>query len=158
MRPEALLLVAALAPAIPAPAPALPGVLAQAPFPPAAPAAPVPQAAPARPAAPPGPAPDVWLARPVVDLIGLDKVSGRSTALSGRVGQEIHFGTLTVLARACMVRPPDAPVDAAAFLEIADSRPDTQPFRAWMLLSEPALSIYQHPVLDIRLAGCRAGP
>jgi hypothetical protein len=137
MRPEALLLVAALAPAIPAPAPALPGVLAQAPFPPAAPAAPVPQAAPARPAAPPGPAPDVWLARPVVDLIGLDKVSGRSTALSGRVGQEIHFGTLT---------------------EIADSRPDTQPFRAWMLLSEPALSIYQHPVLDIRLAGCRAGP
>ena len=91
-------------------------------------------------------------------LVGLDKVSARATQLSGPVGQPISFGSLTVLARACVVRPPDAAQDAAAFLEISDTRLDTPPFRAWMLLSEPAVSIFEHPVYDIRLVGCRAGP
>ncbi len=113
---------------------------------------------PAQPAKPPGPAPDAWLALPIVELVGLDKVSARTTALSGPVGQELRFGTLTVLPRACMVRPPDTAADAAAFLEIADPRLETKPFRAWMLLSEPAVSIFEHPVYDIRLVGCRAAP
>lgn len=113
---------------------------------------------PAQPSTPAAPAPTPWLARPVVELVGLDKVSARTTQLSGPVGQPLAFGTLTVLPRACMVRPPDTTQDAAAFLEIADSRLDTPPFRAWMLLSEPAVSILQHPVYDIRLVGCRAAP
>ena len=117
-----------------------------------------PTVAPVTPAAPPAPAPDVWLARPIVDLVGLDKVSARATPLSGPVGQPLSFGSLTVLARACVVRPPDAAADAAAFLEIADAQLDTKPFRAWMLVSAPAVSIFEHPVYDIRLVGCRAAP
>jgi hypothetical protein len=155
MTPRAAILLAALAPAVPAPGATQPGGPVQAPFvqatPPAAPL-------PAQPAPPQGPGPDAWLARPVVDLVGLDKVSGRATALTGRVGQELQFGTLSVVARACVVRPPDVAQDAAAFLEITDKRPGPVPFRAWMLVSAPALSIYQHPVYDIRLVGCRAGP
>jgi hypothetical protein len=54
-----------------------------------------------------------------------------------------------------VVRPPDAAADAAAFLDITDARPGIAPFHAWMLLTEPSLSIYEHPVYDIRLAGCR---
>jgi hypothetical protein len=137
MKPRAMLLAALLA--------AAPGALAQTPdaAPPAGPEAP--------------PAPDPWLPRPVVDLVGLDKVSARTTAISGPVGQPLHFGTLTVLVRACVVRPPDAAPDAAAFLEISDSRVSGKPFSAWMLLSEPSLSIFEHPVYDIRLVGCRAG-
>lgn len=163
-------LLAALALAVPAA-----GALAQEggfdAFPPDAPAAakpamppraaapaPAPPATPAPAAKPPAPAPDAWLALPVVELVGLDKVSARTTALSGPVGQELHFGSLTVLPRACVVRPPDIAADAAAFLEIVDPRLETTPFRAWMLLSEPAVSIFEHPVYDIRLVGCRAAP
>ncbi len=136
MRPAAALLLAALLPAV-----AVPGAQAQAP---AAPAAP-----------PPGPAPDTWVAKSIVDLIVLDKVSARATPLSGKVGDELHFGTLTIVARACVVRPPDAAADAAAFLDITDARPGIAPFHAWVLLAEPSLTIYAHPVYDIRLAGCR---
>ncbi len=113
------------------------------------------QAAPVQ-AAPPS-APDIWKAASGVDLVGLDKVSGRTTPLSGRTGQELHFGTLTVVARACVVRPPVVAPDAAAFLEITDMRTGSKPFRAWMLLSEPAVSVFEHPVYDIRFMGCRAG-
>ncbi len=168
----AIVLVAALAAAVPAPGGMFPGALAQEPnfdsfppeeAPPPPPPSPLPpqQAVPRQPvepAQPAAPPPDIWLSRPTVDLVGLDKVSGRATALSGRVGQELHFGTLSVVARACVVRPPDVSPDAAAFLEITDSQPGPTPFRAWMLVSEPAFSIYEHPVFDIRLAGCRTGP
>jgi hypothetical protein len=139
MKPAIAFLLATLVPAMPAT-----GALAQAPAAPAAPAPP-----------PPGPAPDAWVARSIVDLTALDKVSARATPLSGKVGEELHFGTLTVVARACVVRPPDAAADAAAFLDITDARPGIAPFHAWMLLTEPSLSIYEHPVYDIRLAGCR---
>jgi hypothetical protein len=141
MRPEAVFFLAALVAVA-----ATPGALAQAPAAPAVPAVP-----------PPGPAPDAWIARPVVDLMALDKVSARATPLSGKVGQPLQFGSLTVVARACVVRPPDAAADAAAFLDITDARPGTEPFHAWMLVTEPAVTIYEHPVYDIRLVGCRAG-
>ena len=110
------------------------------------------------PGLPAAPTPGNWLPRPGVDLVALDKVSARATTLSGRVGQELHFGTLTLIVRACLVRPPDAAPDAAAFLDITDSRPPPRPFQAWMVLSAPALSIYEHPLYDIRLAGCQAAP
>ena len=97
-------------------------------------------------------------ARPGVQLTVLDKVSARSTLLAGKVGQELRFGSLTVVAQACVARGPDVPADAAAFLDITDSRPGTAPFHAWMLLSEPSQAIYEHPVYDIRLMGCGAAP
>ena len=125
-------------------------VVAQSPAPPATPSP--------APAAPPAPASAAWLARPIVQLTALDKVSARAVPLSGKVGEDLRFGSLTVVARACVVRPPDVPADAAAFLDITDARPGTPPFYAWMLLSEPSESIYEHPVYDIRLAGCAAAP
>ena len=143
MRPEAVFVLAAFAVAAPG------GVQAQAPIS----QLPVSQL----PVLPAGPAPDAWSAQPLVDLVGLDKISGRATALSAPVGRELQFGTLTVVARACLLRPADVASDAAVFLDINDSRPGTKPFRAWMLLSEPSFSIFEHPVYDIRLVGCRAG-
>ena len=112
------------------------------------------QAPPLPAASPPPAAGPAWQPRAWVDLVGLDKVSGRATPFSGAVGQTLHFGTLSVRAQACLVRPPEAAADAAAFLAIADERSDTTPFAAWMLLSAPAASIYEHPVYDIRLVGC----
>jgi hypothetical protein len=120
-------------------------VLAQAPAPPAGPAPP--------PAAPPAPPPEAWVQRPIVQLTVLDKMSTHATSLSGKVGEVLHIGSLSIVARACVVRPPDAPADAAAFLDITDAA-GTPPFDAWMLLNEPSASIYENPVYDIRLAGC----
>jgi hypothetical protein len=90
-----------------------------------------------------------------VDLIALDKVTARPTQLTARVGQDVRYGALTIVVRSCVVRPPGVSPDVAAFLEITDSRPGVAPFRGWMLMSAPSVSIYEHPVYDIRVAGCR---
>jgi hypothetical protein len=108
----------------------------------------------AAPGVPPAPAPDAWLPRGGVELQALDKVTARTLKLSGRVGQAIHYGSLTITVRACVVRPPDQAADAAAFLDIADARPDMPRFSGWMLVSAPAVSMLEHPVYDIRMIGC----
>jgi hypothetical protein len=103
----------------------------------------------------PAPAAD-WLPRQSVELQALDKVTARSTVLDGRVGQTLQFGTLSITVTACVVRPPDQPADAAAFVQITDSNKGEPGFRGWMLRDEPAVSMFQHPLYDVRLNGCRA--
>ncbi|CAH2604708.1 conserved exported protein of unknown function [Rhodovastum atsumiense] len=132
----------------PSPAPQAPGYQAPAYQ---APAYQAPVQAPPPPVAPV----DVWQPRTGVELIMLDKVSARATPLAGRINEPLQYGSLTILVRSCVVRPSDAPPDAAAFLEITDSRPGPAPFRAWMILSDPSVSIFEHPVYDVRLVGCR---
>jgi hypothetical protein len=102
----------------------------------------------------PTPPASAWLARPVANLIELDKIAARPARVSVRVGQSASFGTLSIAVRACMVRPPDQPADATAFLDITDSRTGGVVFHGWIILSDPALSMLQHPVYDVRLAGC----
>jgi hypothetical protein len=127
--------------------------LAQAPAPAVAPA-PADATTPAAPPAPPSP-PDSWLPRGGVELTGLDKITARLSPLMGRVGQPMNFGTLTVTVRSCIVRGPDQPADQAAFLDVSDSRIPNFAFHGWMLLSDPAVSVIEHPVYDLRLIGCR---
>ena len=74
--------------------------------------------------------------------------------LTIKVGQSATFGSLTVTVKACVTRPPDQPADAAAFLHVTDSHPDSPGFDGWMLEDEPSVSMLQHPIYDIRLAGC----
>jgi hypothetical protein len=109
------------------------------------------------PAAPaPPPAPEAWLPRQTADLILLDKVTARTTQVAAHVGQAVTFGSLSITVKSCVVRPPDQPADAAAWLDIIDSRPGPPPFHGWMLVSVPQVSMLEHPVYDVRLAGCRA--
>jgi hypothetical protein len=98
---------------------------------------------------------NAWLPRQTADLKTLDKVSTRVADLSVRVGRSALFGSLTIAVRACVVRPPDQAADAAAWLDITDSHPDTPQFHGWMVLSAPTVSLLQHPVYDVRLSGCR---
>ena len=106
----------------------------------------------APPAAPTG---EVWLPRPGVELTGLDKITARSSPVAGKIGQPMKFGTLSVTVRSCIVRGPDQPADQAAFLDVTDSRDPSFGFHGWMLLSSPGVSVVEHPVYDLRLAGCR---
>ncbi len=109
----------------------------------------------------------VWLAlsgatfvdRDEAVLQGLDKITARVSEMTVRVGETAQFGRLLIEVKACRVRPPEEPPEAAAFLEITDlgrreSR-SSQAFRGWMFASSPAVSAMEHPVYDIWLAGCR---
>jgi hypothetical protein len=115
---------------------------------------PAPAAPPATDAAPAPPA-NMWVARPVAELRALDKITARETPLTVPVGQSATFGALTIAVRACVVRPPDQPADAAAFLAITDAQAGAAAFQGWMLLSAPAASMLVSPIYDIRLSACR---
>jgi hypothetical protein len=98
--------------------------------------------------------PNVWLPAGAVRLQALDKVNAQASALTIKVGQSATFGSLTIAAKACVTRPADQPADAAAYLDVTDSHPDSPGFAGWMLQAEPSVSMMQHPIYDIRVTGC----
>ena len=55
-----------------------------------------------------------------------------------KVGSSVRDGSLTITVRACVVRPPDQPQDAAAFMVIADSNASEPGFQGWMFASAPS--------------------
>jgi hypothetical protein len=90
-------------------------------------------------------------------LGGLDKVAARVNTVSGSVGSPITFGTLEILARTCVTRPPEETPENAAFLEISqilDGGKKEKVFSGWMFASTPALSALDHPVYDVWVLRC----
>lgn len=98
-------------------------------------------------------------AEAAVVLRGLDKITARITTFDVAAGQDVSFGTLRIIARACRKRPPEEPPEVAAFLEIEENRPgDAIPkllFSGWMFASSPALSALEHPVYDVWVIDCK---
>ena len=96
-------------------------------------------------------------------LGGLDKVGGRVNNFSGKVGVPMTFGTLEIVARTCVTRPPEETPENAAFLEIFQMQEGTGPvtekkkiFSGWMFASSPALSALDHPVYDVWVLRCES--
>jgi hypothetical protein len=98
--------------------------------------------------------PNDWLPARTVKLQALDKVNAQTAVLTIKVGGSATFGSLTITAKACVVRPTDQPADAAAYLSVTDSHLDSSGFNGWMLQDEPSISMMQHPIYDLRVAGC----
>jgi hypothetical protein len=89
-------------------------------------------------------------------LGGLDKVAARVNTVSGSVGAPVTFGTLEIIARTCVSRPPEETPENAAFLEIyqLDAKSKNKVFSGWMFASSPSLSALDHPVYDIWVLRC----
>lgn len=99
-----------------------------------------------------------WVARPQAQLQLLDKVTARISLLEAPVGRPTAFATLSILVRACNARPADEVPDAAAWLEVTDSRrreADKIAFRGWLFANAPAVNMLEHPVYDLRILECR---
>jgi hypothetical protein len=112
--------------------------------------------APASPPTPgPAPAPS-WLPRGTAELQALDKVNAKAATLDVKVGGTARFGSLTIAVGACVVRPPDQPRDAAAWLDVTDQHAGEPGFKGWMLQSDPSVSMLEHPIYDLRVLGCGA--
>jgi hypothetical protein len=102
------------------------------------------------------PPPNDWQPRATVELQALDKVTARTVALTGKIGEILHFGSLSITVTACLARPPDEKTDYTAFLNISDSHEGAPGFQGWMLADEPGVSMLEHPLYDIRLTACGA--
>jgi hypothetical protein len=100
-----------------------------------------------------------WRPQRIAVLQALDKVTARVITLRATLNQPERFGSLTITVRSCNARPADEVPDAAAWMEIADSRAPANGaavFRGWMFAEAPGVNMLQHPVYDIRIMECRA--
>ena len=100
--------------------------------------------------------PASWLPRETATLQFLDKINAQSGAEAVKNGNTAQYGSITVLVRACLVRPADRPADAAAYVVVTDSNATAPVFSGWLLRSAPALSMLEHPIYDLRVTGCTA--
>jgi hypothetical protein len=98
--------------------------------------------------------PDSWQPRQAGTLRVLNKIDSTLRSVTLQVGATVRVQSLSITLRACAVRPPDLPQDAAARLTIADDRAGAPVFDGWILQNEPAASMLEHPVYDIQLAAC----
>lgn len=90
-------------------------------------------------------------------LRGLDKITARISLIEAPVDQEVAFGTLRIVLRACLETPPTEPPESAAFLQIRVVDPGGAPkdaFSGWMFASSPSLSALEHPVYDVWVIDC----
>jgi hypothetical protein len=99
----------------------------------------------------------------VAVLQGLDKVTARISPVRAPLDEPTTFGTLEIVARACRETPPTEPPESAAFLEIRELPPASDPdgprtelFSGWMFASSPAVSALEHPVYDVWVVDCEA--
>lgn len=91
-------------------------------------------------------------------LQGLDKLVARVHEIDAPLNKPVTLGTLTILVRQCTVSPPEAPPEAAAFVEISEQKSGEEAkkvFSGWMFASSPALSAMEHPVYDVWVVGCK---
>jgi hypothetical protein len=100
------------------------------------------------------PLPNIWLPRGSAELQMLDKVNAQTATMTVKLGQSVQYGSLTIMLKACDVRPPDQPADAAAFLVITDNHPEGSGFTGWMVRDDPSLSMLEHPLYDVRVVSC----
>ena len=100
-----------------------------------------------------------WRPQRIAVLQALDKVTARVSTLRAVLNQPERFGSLGITVRTCNSRAPDEVPDAAAWMEITDSRAPANGgavFRGWMFAEAPGVNMLQHPVYDIRILECRA--
>jgi hypothetical protein len=107
-----------------------------------------------------------WAQGPVIEhrvavLQGLDKVTARISPVRAPLEVPTSFGTLEIVARTCRETPPTEPPESAAFLEIRELPPASDPdapikelFSGWMFASSPAVSALEHPVYDVWVVDC----
>ena len=98
--------------------------------------------------------PDSWQARQTGTIRVMNKIDSTVQAVTLAVGAQTVINSLTIKLTGCYVRPGDLPADAAAHLQITDSRDTADGFDGWMLQKEPGLHMLEHPVYDVQLASC----
>ena len=95
-----------------------------------------------------------------VVLRGLDKVTGRLSTMTVKVGEKATFGALDIYARVCYTHPPEETPENAAYLDVVENKEEGQLklFSGWMFSSSPVISAMEHAVYDVWVLKCQGDP
>ncbi|GBQ28288.1 hypothetical protein AA0472_2647 [Acetobacter estunensis NRIC 0472] len=110
----------------------------------------------AAPLAPPAMYPaDTWQGRDTAVLRVLNRLDSHVQTLTVQAGSTTHYETLEIGVARCLQQAPTLRPDAAAWLDIQDTRPQGAVFHGWMLAGEPSVGVLESPIYDVRIVSCQ---
>ena len=93
-----------------------------------------------------------------INIIGLDKITAKTTKINIKLGETKKFGLLQIKAIKCgRINSINEPGEAA-YIQVKDLSDNSDEkvfvFNGWTFSSSPSLKPFDHPVYDIWLTGC----
>lgn len=93
-----------------------------------------------------------------VNIIGLDKITAKTTKIKIGIGKSKQFGILEIKAVKCGRPNLNKEYDYVAYLQVKDlSEKQSEKifiFNGWTFSSNPSLTPIDHPIYDLWLVGC----
>ena len=91
-------------------------------------------------------------------LIGLDKITAKSSKLIVNLNELIKFGPLEIKILKCGKVKVNNKMDSVAYLQVKDSTKTENEkvfiFNGWTFASDPSLTPFDHAIYDLRLVNC----
>ena len=92
------------------------------------------------------------------DLKILDKISSKNTLVKLRNGELINFNDLSLKSLKCKNSEFDDNPEITAYIQVKDltdkNNNEVFVFNGWMFSSSPTITLFDHPVYDVRLVNC----
>ena len=92
-------------------------------------------------------------------LIGLDKITAKSSELIVNLNESKKFGLLEIKILKCGKIEMNNKIDSVAYMQVKDlSKNDNEKvfiFNGWTFASDPALIPFDHAIYDLQLINCR---
>ena len=92
------------------------------------------------------------------DLKILDKISSKNTLIKLKNGELIYFNDLSIKSLKCKNSEFDDNPEITAYIQVKDltdkNNNEVFVFNGWMFSSSPSVTLFDHPVYDVRLVNC----
>ena len=92
------------------------------------------------------------------DLKILDKISSKNTLIKLKNGEPINFNDLYIKSLKCKNSEFDDNPEITAYIQVRDltdkNNNEVFVFNGWMFSSSPSVTLFDHPVYDVRLISC----
>ena len=93
-----------------------------------------------------------------VEIKILDKVSSKNELLKIKIGENIKYKNISIIALKCKNSEFDDNPEVTAYLQVKDLNNKTNDevfvFNGWTFSSSPTINPFDHPVYDIWLTKC----
>ncbi len=93
-------------------------------------------------------------------LIGLDKITAKSSELTINLNEIKKFGPLEIKILKCGKVKVNNKIDSVAYMQVKDQTKNQNEkvfiFNGWTFASDPGLSPFDHAIYDLQLVNCRS--
>ena len=93
-------------------------------------------------------------------LIGLDKITAKSSELTINLNEIKKFGPLEIKILKCGKVKVNNKIDSVAYLQVKDLTKNQNEqvfiFNGWTFASDPSLTPFDHAIYDLQLINCRS--